>query len=221
MAALRKSPGLFMIERSFIFRMSPRTAGQNQEVRAATRAKILNSALELFALRGYAASSVDAIAEGARVSAGLLYHHFESKADVLNAIFEQSLADVQATFLAADREANPRDRLPALLRSAVAIVPRHRHFWTVWYGLRMQRQVLKTLGPSVGEFTQAIVRTLERYLEDIDWPDAGIEARLLFAQIDGLCQHYVLDPANYPLEQVIEKLVERYAGGKRHANRAH
>jgi AcrR family transcriptional regulator len=201
--------------------MSPRTADQNQEVRAATRAKLLNSALELFASRGYAASSVDAIAEGAGVSAGLLYHHFASKAAVLNAIFEQSLADVQATFAAADREANPIDRLPALLRSAVAIVPRHRHFWAVWYGLRMQREVLKTLGPSVGEFANAIVRTLEHYLADIEWPDAAIEARLLFAQIDGVCQHYVLDPGRYPLEQVIERLVARYAEGTPRAHRAH
>lgn len=201
--------------------MSPRTALQNKEVRAATRAKLLNAALQLFATRGYAASSVDAIADEAGVSAGLLYHHFDGKAAVLNAIFEQSLADVQATFAAADREGDARDRLPALLRSALAIVPRHRRFWAVWYGLRMQPDVLKTLGPSVAHFTTAIVRTLEKYLEDIEWPDAGIEARLLFAQIDGLCQHYVLDPAHYPLERVIERLVERYTGGSRHANRAH
>jgi len=201
--------------------MSPRTAHQNQEVRAVTRAKLLNAALELFATRGYAATSVDAIADEAGVSAGLLYHHFDGKAAVLHAIFVQSLADVQATFAAADRESDPRDRLPALLRSALAIVPRHRQFWAVWYGLRMQKDVLKTLGPSVAQFTQAIVRTLEKYLEDIEWPDAGIEARLLFAQIDGLCQHYVLDPVHYPLERVIERLVESYSGGPRHANRAH
>ena len=162
-------------------------------------------------MRGYAATSVDAIAEAAGVSAGLLYHHFDSKAALLNAIFEQSLADVQATFAAADRELRSADRLPALLRSGAAIVPRHRNFWTVWYGLRMQRDVLKSLGPSVKEFTAAIVRTLERYLSDINWPDAEIEARLLFAQIDGLFQHYVLDPEKFPLDDVIERLVDRYS----------
>ena len=175
-----------------------------------TRAKLLNAALELFAGRGYAATSVDAIADEAGVSAGLLYHHFDSKAAVLNAIFEQSLADVQSTFAAADREPAAADRLPALLHAAAAIMPKHRQFWAVWYGLRMQPEVLKSLGPSVAHFTEAIVRTLERYLQDIDWPGADIEARLLFAQIDGLCQHYVLDPRRYPLEQVIDQLIARY-----------
>jgi len=195
--------------------MSPRTTVQNQEVRAVTRARLLNAALELFASRGYAATSVDAIADAAGVSAGLLYYHFDSKPDVLAAIFEQSLADVQATFASADSEPEPIDRLPALLRSAGTIVPRHRNFWAVWYGLRMQREVLKNLGPSVHDFSAAIVRTLERYLEDIAWPDAAIEARLLFAQIDGMCQHYVLDPARYPLDRMIDRLIERYTTGGR------
>jgi AcrR family transcriptional regulator len=197
--------------------MSPRTAVQNQEVRALTRAKLLNAALELFASRGYASTPVDAIADAAGVSAGLLYYHFDSKTDVLHAIFEQSLADVQATFAAADREPAAIDRVPALLRSAGAIVPRHRSFWAVWYGLRMQHDVLKGLGPSVTQFTAAIVRTLERYLRAIHWPDPAIEAQLLFAQIDGMCQHYVLDPDHYPLDRMIERLVERYTKGAGHA----
>lgn len=198
--------------------MSPRTATQNLEIRSTTRAKLLDAALELFATRGYAATPVDAIAEAAGVSAGLLYYHFDNKTAVLHAIFEQSLSDVQATFAAADRELAARDRLPALLRSAAAIVPRHRNFWAVWYGLRMQQEVLSGLGPSVTEFTSAIVRALERYLRDIDWPEADLEARLLFAQIDGLCQHYVLDPAHYPLDAVIGRLIARYSHGGRRAH---
>jgi AcrR family transcriptional regulator len=190
--------------------MSPRTATQNQEIRAVAKAKILQAALELFAVRGYSTTTVDAIAEAAGVSTGLLYYHFENKPALLQAIFEQSLSDVQATFAAADREPHPPDRLPALLRSAGVIVPRHRHFWAVWYGLRMQSDVLKSLGPSVMEFSAAIARTLEGYLRDIDSPEPAIEARLLFAQIDGMCQHYVLDPHHYPLNRMIERLIRKY-----------
>jgi len=190
----------------------PRSASRNEAIRAVTKAKLLQAALELFAARGYNATTVDAIAGAAGVSAGLLYHHFASKPSLLQAIFEQSLTDVQATFGAADRETDPSRRLPALLRSAGVIVPRHRNFWTVWYGLRMQRDVLRSLGPSVTQFTAAIVRTLEGYLSDIGWPEPEIEAPLLFAQIDGMCQHYVLDPAHYPLDRLIERLIDRYTG---------
>jgi len=195
--------------------MSPKSLQQNQEMRAATRTKLLRSALELFASRGYSATPVDAIADTAGVSVGLLYYHFKNKPALLQSIFEQSLADVHTTFAAADHETDPRDRLPALLRSAGAIMPRHRYFWTVWYGLRMQRDVLASLGPSVLQFTVAIVRTLEGYLRDIRWPEPALEARLLFAQIDGMCQHYVLDPERYPLDRMIERLIARYSKGGR------
>ena len=196
--------------------MSPRTVEQNEELRAVSRAKLLQSALELFASRGYSATSVDAIAAAAGVSVGLLYYHFKNKPALLQAIFEQSLADVQATFAAADRAEDPFDRLPALLRSAGEIMPRHRHFWAVWYGLRMQQEVLASLGPAVFRFTAAIVRTLEGFLREIKWPQPAIEAQLLFAQIDGMCQHYVLDPHHYPLDKMIERLIERYSKGARH-----
>jgi AcrR family transcriptional regulator len=194
--------------------MSPRTATQNHEIRAIAKAKILQAALDLFATRGYTTTTVDAIAVTAGVSTGLLYYHFDNKPALLQAIFEQSLSDVHATFAAADREPDPADRLPALLRSAGVIVPRHRNFWAVWYGLRMQSEVLESLGPSVMQFSTAIVRTLEGYLHDIGWPEPAIEAQLLFAQIDGMCQHYVLDPQHYPLERMIERLIERYRAGR-------
>jgi AcrR family transcriptional regulator len=195
--------------------MSPKSVQQNQEMSAATRAKLLQAALELFASRGYSATPVDAIADAAGVSVGLLYYHFANKRAVLQAIVGQSLADVGATFAAADREKNPADRLPMLLRSVAGIMPRHRRFWRVFYGLRMQGDVLDDLGSLVQESAEAIAESLERYLRDIRWPAPAIEARLLFAQIDGMCQHYVLDPAHYPLDGMIERLIAHYSKGGR------
>ena len=205
-----------MIERSFSYKMSPRTAIQNREVRAVTRAKLLNAALELFASRGYAATSVDAIAEAAGVSAGLLYHHFDSKAAVLNAIFEQSLADVQATFAAADREG---EAARSITRAA-ALRARHRPAPSPVLGGVVRPADAAGGAEDARPLGGAIHRTRSCARSRVtsrtsSWPDAAIEARLLFAQIDGLCQHYVLDPAHYPLEHVIERLVERYAGGPR------
>jgi AcrR family transcriptional regulator len=196
--------------------MSPKSRRQNQEIRAAARAKLLQAALDVFATRGYSGTPVDAIAAKAGVSVGLLYYHFANKRAVLQAIVAQSLADVGATFAAADRTPSPADRLPALLRSVADIMARHLRFWRVFYGLRMQADVLEDPGSLVQESAAAVAERLERYLRDIHWPDPALEARLLFAQIDGLCQHYALDPAHYPLDEMIERLIARYSTGGRH-----
>lgn len=187
----------------------PRSALANRELREASRRRILDTALRLFAERGYASTPVDAIVQAAGISPGLLYHYFPSKLDLLRAVFAASMADVQASFAAADAE-RPPNRLPALLRAATAIVKQRRDFWALSYGVRMQREVLAALGSHVFAWTAEIHRVLERYLTDAGVPQPALEARLLFAQIDGVHQHYVLDPDQYPIDALTERLVERY-----------
>jgi hypothetical protein len=40
----------------------------------------------------------------------------------------------------------------------------------------------------------------------------AIEAAILFALIDGVSQHYLLNPDDYPLQAVIDTLVAKYGG---------
>jgi len=190
--------------------MSPRTHADNQALRDASRARLIEAALELFARRGYASTPVDAVAREAGVSPGLLYRHFRSKTDLLRAIFEESMRDVEATFADADREPDPARRLAALLRSIAAHVKARRRFWTLAYGVRMQRDVLEGLDAVLDGSTAKILRTLERYLRGVGWPEPEMEAVLLFAQIDGLHQHYVMRHEDYPLDAAIDRLIARY-----------
>jgi AcrR family transcriptional regulator len=61
----------------------------------ATRRAILAAARHAFARRGYTETSLDAIVEPAGLTKGALYHHFENKAAVLQAVYiemEEELA---------------------------------------------------------------------------------------------------------------------------------
>lgn len=191
--------------------MSPRNAETNRALREASRARILRHALKLFGRRGYAATPVDAIARAARISPGLLYHYFPSKLALLRALFEESMHDVLESFARADAEPVPAKRLGALFLAIADIVKAHRDFWALSYGVRMQRDVLAALGPNVQASAALILAVLERYLREAGWPDPKLEAALLFAQIDGMHQHYVLDPDNYPLNTLVDRLTRRYA----------
>jgi AcrR family transcriptional regulator len=55
----------------------------------ATRGDLLRTARELFADPGYAETSLDSVAERAGVTKGALYHHFPSKRDLFQAVFEE------------------------------------------------------------------------------------------------------------------------------------
>jgi AcrR family transcriptional regulator len=60
-------------------------------------ARIRNAALELFASRGVAATSIRDVARAAGVSPGLVQHHFGTKAGLQQAVDEFVVADALAT----------------------------------------------------------------------------------------------------------------------------
>ena len=188
----------------------PRSPELNERLRAASRARIIEHALRLFAERGYERTSVKMIAEAAGISQGLLYNYFESKDALLRAIFEASMGDVTASFAAAEAEPDPARRIEALIRASFDILRRNLSFWRLSYGVRMQAAVLEGLGEALHQWTATIRATLERYLGDTGVPDPRIEAAVLFALIDGVSQHFVLDPEHYPLDQVAGKIVEMH-----------
>lgn len=73
-----------------------RNPEQNRILRDVQRTKILSVSLDLFVRRGFAATRIADIAAEAGVSAGLLYHYFPSKDDVLVALLQDSLPRMEA-----------------------------------------------------------------------------------------------------------------------------
>ena len=193
----------------------PRTPEQFDQIREESRERILVAALRLFARHGFAATSVRMIAEDAGISQGLLYNYYDGKESLLRAIFERSMTDVRASFASAATAGTPRKAVELLVRSAFDIVRGHRDFWQLSYQLRMQPQVLTGLARESRRWTDEIRAQLEQLLERAGVSDPAVEARVLFAAIDGAAQHYVLDPARYPLDDVAEEIVRRFLPGRR------
>ena len=62
---------------------------RREEYSASTRQALIDSATALFAERGYARTSLDEIAAGARVTKGALYGHFASKQALFRAVLHE------------------------------------------------------------------------------------------------------------------------------------
>jgi AcrR family transcriptional regulator len=61
--------------------------GRREEYAETTRAAIVAAAIERFTVDGFAKTSIDAVAESARVSKGAVYHHFADKSELFEATF--------------------------------------------------------------------------------------------------------------------------------------
>ncbi len=71
--------------------MTPASRTPQRERRARTRAALLRAAGRVFAEHGYHQSTLEAVAAGAGVSKGALYHHFPSKEQLFLALLEDRL----------------------------------------------------------------------------------------------------------------------------------
>ncbi len=155
------------------------------------QAELLQIAADLFAERGYAATTVRDIADAAGILSGSLYHHFDSKESMVDAILsrfiEQTLAAYDAVIA---EERGPRETFQRLVevslqsmtteRSAILVYQNearflaqekrfaylgqaHRQFQKIW------TDVIEA-GIKVGEFRPDIdARLVYRLVRDTVW----------------------------------------------------
>ncbi len=94
-----------------------------------SRQEILRTAARLFQQRGYDATSMNDVAAALKLSKGGLYHHFQSKDEILFEIMNHAMELTQERVIAPVRSiADPLERLRALIRLHIEVVlsPRDR-----------------------------------------------------------------------------------------------
>jgi len=94
-----------------------------------SRQEILRTAARLFQQRGYDATSMNDVAAALKLSKCGLYHHFQSKDEILFEIMNHAMEITQERVLAPVRGiADPVERLRALIRLHIEVVlsPRDR-----------------------------------------------------------------------------------------------
>ena len=69
----------------------PRTGLTREEKKAETRRQLLDAAATVFARRGFAAASLDEVAEEAGLTKGAVYSNFEGKQDLFDAVIQERL----------------------------------------------------------------------------------------------------------------------------------
>ena len=96
-------------------------------VRSERRAHMVLLAGELFAQKGYRATTVREIADAAGILSGSLYHHFDSKESIGDEILSSFINEVLADYRAAVASAgSPRAVLEQIVHSTSRTLSRHR-----------------------------------------------------------------------------------------------
>jgi AcrR family transcriptional regulator len=93
-----------------------------------TKHLLLEVAVDLFASKGYAATSIRDIASGMGMSISNIYHYYGNKEGILLAIFEQSAVGLYEDLKrVADSDADPVERFAQLVRANLTHSGRFRN----------------------------------------------------------------------------------------------
>lgn len=146
---------------------------KKEEVRLA----ILESAKKLYSKNGYVATSMNAIAKGAKISTSNMYNYFDSKLEILFAIYTPWLTEHFRT-LEHDIQGidDPRERIKAILLYLWVEVPASDNGFA-----NNLNQALSVASPS------------ERYSRELlMWAEAKV-SRLLEPCLKSECKKYITD----------------------------
>ena len=138
---------------------------------------------DLFAEKGFRATTVREIADAAGILSGSLYHHFDSKESIADEILSSFLNEVLADYRAAAASAgSPRAVLEQIVRSTSHTLSRHRaalamlqNDWTYFAGQRRFGYLRK----AVREIERTWLTQLERGKESGDFR-ADLDIRLTY-----------------------------------------
>lgn len=139
-------------------------------------APLLRAAAQAFMLKGYAATSIDDVAEVLGCTKGRIYHHFRSKVDLFFEVHHEAMSMVMdAVRSAAAGVDDPLQRIAAMSRAHVLVIMREIAFQcVVVQGLEMhlhtqttpkQRRTLRTILALRDDYERLFVESIEQAID--------------------------------------------------------
>jgi AcrR family transcriptional regulator len=193
--------------------MSPRTKVQFEEIRQKSRENIENIALELFAIKGYHATSISQIAEKAGISKGLLYNYYKSKEHLLDSVIMKVYDEIM-------RIVQMSENLPAEKQIEQMIIQTIDHlkknitFWRLYLFLVHQSDVHKKLSELYEKMRDDYLNYIVKLFQEMGSKNPTMEALMLGTMFDGIGLNYVTAPEGYPLDEMSNYMIEIFVKNK-------
>lgn len=179
-------------------------------MRARGREKIVRAALRLFAEKGYHNTSIDQVAEKAKISKGNAYHYFESKEDLLKAVVINGLSEFDTMMQVVESKASPEEKLETLINTSFDMFRMDMKFWKLYFSLVTQMNLPKSIKKLLAPLLESYFVYVENLLTQMGVKDAAFESKIIGAMMDGLFLHYIMIGEGYPLAEMQSRIIKKY-----------
>jgi AcrR family transcriptional regulator len=172
--------------------------------------KILQSAMQLFGEMGYDGTSTKAIAKHAGVSEALIFRHYESKVGLLEAIMLQGFEQIARSMEAYQQDIPPKQAIVEHINSAFSQFQKEHVFWRFATQMRFQNSIQYNGAELIEQVNTFVLQGLQFNFERLGAKNPELEARILFALIDGVCLHWLQAPEQYPIATMQNFIINKY-----------
>lgn len=186
----------------------PRTAQQFENIREEKKSLIMNTALELFAVNGYHATTISSIARSAGISKGLLYNYFESKDELIRAILFNGLESIDKIFDSDNDGVLTREEMEYFLDQFFKFMKDDLHFWKLYFTLFVQPPVIELINERFQEVIQKAVEILTGFFKSLGHEDPDTEALIFGSMLDGIGMNFITNPDLFPVEKTKKRILE-------------
>lgn len=188
----------------------PRTEEQYKDIREQKRTLIKDTAMEMFAQKGFAGTSISSIAKKAGISKGLMYNYFTNKEDLIKTIILDGFNILIEVFDANKDGKLTKEELIFFVKETSNILKENVSFWKLYFIVMMQADVIKLIENEFMEFLMPFLTTLIEYFADQGVENPEAHARLLGATLDGISLNYVVDPEHFPIDEVTDLIIDKF-----------
>ncbi len=172
--------------------------------------RVIEVATTLFAELGFENTSVAKICETADVSKGLLYHHFNSKDDLLREIFNQNTAKMMEMNQHLPSTPPTRESLIEFIKLFFTQLKDDKLFFQLNLNIMFQPSTRKILSGLIKERSELLLDSVKVFFDEISPENSKAASYLFIAQLDGIAIDYLSVFDTYPLEDIREHLITMY-----------
>ena len=197
---------------------------RREREKALHRREISEAAKRVFARKGFAAATVDEIAQEAEFSKGAMYVHFESKEDLFLCLIQEKLDDLEERLgKVVTSSEDPETKIIDLVKTYLTFFEEDRDFF----------QIIASEQPRLGVETENQLKEnmRERYICDLNLIEEvmkdGVSKRILKAMdprllarglvgiIHSFTAHWILTDGNDPLTEMEPVILDLFLDGAR------
>jgi len=170
----------------------------------------MEAALEIFAEKTFMGASVSMITKKANISKGLLYNYFESKEDLLRKIILEGFDEFVQVFDPNKDGILTENEFTFFIDETFRLLKKDIHFWKLYFSIIVQPAVMVLVQDKLMEIIGPFIQTLMKYYETKGVENPLAHAMLMGAVMDGVYMNYLVDPKNFPVENIKKIIVDKF-----------